>query len=194
MRQSIPAHFSTVLISPDLGEPRMYQARRADEAFARGVGAHHDPGEREPDRHRERSAAATGDQRVGEREVDVGIAEHGNEIAERQVEHAEPVDHRIGIGERAQKQHRDRVEHEERKHDHERDRPQPAGDHSQLCGPFDIRCRRRQRGALYGHAFPSGSCPLAWRMFLSANRYPLRRNMRSPSLHWGAAIVVGHSG
>ncbi len=45
--------------------------------------------------------------------VDVGIGEDGDEVRERHVEDAEPVHHRIGVGERAQQQHRDGVDDQE---------------------------------------------------------------------------------
>ncbi len=42
----------------------------------------------------------------------IGIAENGDEVGERKIEHAEPVHHRIGVGERAEKQHRHGIEDE----------------------------------------------------------------------------------
>jgi hypothetical protein len=86
--------------------------------------------------------------------VDVGIAEDGDEVGEREVEHAEPVHHRVGVGERAQEQHGDRVEHEEGEDDEQRRRPQPAGDRAKSRRALDLCNRRGQCSGFCRHALP----------------------------------------
>ncbi len=116
-----------VLSRPVRGEARIDQATAATSGGTnsgsmlaaemnplQGVfGAHHHPGEGEADDHRQSRAAAAGDQRIGQRQVDIRIGQDGGEVRERDVEDAEPVHHRIGIGERAQQQHGDGIDDEE---------------------------------------------------------------------------------
>ena len=86
--------------------------------------------------------------------VNIGIAQHADEVVEREIEHAEPVHHRVGVGKRAEQQHRDRIEHQERQHGHERARPKPAGDDAKLCRPFGPGGRHGKCGGLCGHDPP----------------------------------------
>ena len=53
----------------------------------------------------------------------LGLAEDGDEVGEREVEDAEPVHHRIGVGERAQQQHGDGIDDEEGEDQEQRARP-----------------------------------------------------------------------
>ena len=47
-------------------------------------------------------------------------------LAKRQIEDAKAVDHRIGVGQRAEQQHGHRIGDQERQHDEQRAGPQPA--------------------------------------------------------------------
>ena len=57
-------------------------------------------------------------------------------FVERQIEDAEPVHHRIGVGQRAEQQHRDRIDDQEGEDDEQRARPQP----SQAGSPSACAC------------------------------------------------------
>jgi len=73
-------------------QPRRHQRRckqRQDMAaamkpFEWRVGAHHDPGKRQPDHDGDQGAAAAGNQRVEQRLGDVRIGQHGEEVRDRQ--------------------------------------------------------------------------------------------------------------
>ncbi|WGR91122.1 hypothetical protein MTX20_21335 [Bradyrhizobium sp. ISRA435] len=56
-----------------------------------------------------------GDQRVEQRLSDIRVGEHGEEVGDRQVAEAETdaVDHRIGVGKRAEQQHEDGIDDQE---------------------------------------------------------------------------------
>ena len=56
-----------------------------------------------------------------------GLVEHGQEIADRQMLQAEAVDHRIGVGQRAQQQREHGVDHEETE-DRQQKRDPDAGE------------------------------------------------------------------
>jgi hypothetical protein len=73
-----------------------------DKTLERRIGAHHDPGERQPDHDRNQGSTAAGDQRIEQRLGDVRVDQHGQEIGDRKVAQAEAIDHRIGVGQRAQ--------------------------------------------------------------------------------------------
>ena len=88
--------------------------------------------------------------------VNIGIAEHADEVVEREIEHAEPVYHRVGVGERTQEQHRDRVEDEKCQHGKECARPQPASDDAKSCRALGLRYRRGKCSGFCRHALPSG--------------------------------------
>ena len=105
------------------GHEQRDQARGGDEASPWRVGAHDDPGKGQSDHDRQRGAAGAGNQQIDQRIVDIGIAENGDEVGEREIEHAEPIHHRIGVGERAKKQHGDGVEDEKSQQHEERARP-----------------------------------------------------------------------
>ena len=87
-------------------------AGRRDEALERRVGAHHDPGKRQPDHNRDQGAAAAGDQGVEQRLGDIRVGQHDQEIGDREVAEAEAVDHRIGVGQGAQQQGKQRIDHQ----------------------------------------------------------------------------------
>ncbi len=87
-------------------------AGRGDEALERRVGAHHDPGKRQPDHDRDQGSAAAGDQGVEQRLGDVRVGQHDEEIGDREVTEAEAVDHWIGVGQGAQQQGEKRIDNQ----------------------------------------------------------------------------------
>ncbi len=189
-----------VLMSPDLGEPRIDQATPATSGgtnngsrlappmkrLPRRVGAHDDPRKGETDRHRQQRAARAGDQRVGECEVDVRIGEDRQEILERQIEYAKPIHHRIGVGERAEQQHRHRIEHEKREHD-EQSRPTTASRQRREIAP-NVRSFRWTR--LMPRSLSSPSSPLAnlasycWRTLVVVDRMPITESRTLVLVSW----------
>ena len=79
----------------------------------------------------------------------LGLPRTVMKFVEREVEDAEAVHHRIGVGQRAEQQHRDRVDHQEGEHEHEERRPEPAErDAPWLCA------RDHQGGGFCGHDPP----------------------------------------
>ena len=124
----------------DGGDQRRHEQRDhacgRDEALARRIGAHHDPGEGQPDHDRERRAAAAGDQRVGQRSVDIRVAEDGDEVRQRQVARVNALHDRIGVRERAEQQHGDRVEDKKRERDEDGAAPHPPAE-AQMRGALN---------------------------------------------------------
>ncbi len=53
----------------------------------------------------------------------VGIGEDLGEVLRRQIEHAEPIHHRVGVRQRAQEQHDDGVDDEKGQGQHDARRP-----------------------------------------------------------------------
>ena len=100
-----------------------------DEPLERRVGADHDPGEQQPDHDRDRGAAAAGDQRVEQRLGDIRVRQHDEEIGDREMAQADAVDHRIGVGERAEQQHQDRID-DEKAQDRQQEHNPQAGPHA----------------------------------------------------------------
>ena len=163
----MPAHVNMVLMSPVFGEPRIDQATPATRGGTNSgimLAAAMNPLQGvlvrttihenvSPMTTASTRAAGAGDERVGECHMDVGVAENRDEIVERDVDHAEPVHHRIGVGQRPEQQHRDRIDDQKRQ-DQQRAGPQPAGDDAKLCRPFGPCGRRDKCGGLCGHDPP----------------------------------------
>ena len=156
--------------------------------LARRVGAHHDPGERQADDHGERGAAAAGDERIRQREMHVRVGEHGGEILERQIEHAEAVHHRIGVGERAKEQHRHGIEDEERQNEQEPGRPEPVDGkcagarRARSCGaPRQKRRRWRMQRSLQSPVPSLEHFPAKWTPVRRRKCDHLRSNLQRPS-------------
>ena len=84
-------------------------------------------------------------------------------LVSEMIEHAEPVHHRIGVGQRAEQQHRDRIDHQKGEHDQQRGRPQPAERHAP---GGSARCD--QCGSFRGHASSPRDGRTFWRAALVA--------------------------
>jgi hypothetical protein len=50
----------------------------------------------------------------------IRVGENGGEVGKRQVEDAEPVHHRVGVGQRSKQQHRHRIGDQESEHHEQR--------------------------------------------------------------------------
>ena len=70
-------------------------------------------------------------------------------LVEREIEDAEAVHHRIGVGQRAEQQHRDRVDDQEGEEHQQAGRPQPAERETPGCFTRCDPC-----GGFRGHAAP----------------------------------------
>jgi len=100
-----------------------------DDSLERRVGAHHDPGEGEADHHRDQRAAAAGNQRVDQCLGNIRVGKHHEEIGDRQMAETKTVDHRIGVGQRAQQQREQRINHQKAE-DRQQQRDPGAGQHA----------------------------------------------------------------
>ena len=132
-----------VLIRPVLGEPRMAQATPATSGGAnsgRMLAAAIKPlngvlvrttiqENSKPDHDRDQGAAAAGDQRVEQRLGDIRVGQHGQEVGDREMAQAEALDHRIGVGERAEQQHQDRID-DQKAEDRQQQRNPQASPHA----------------------------------------------------------------
>jgi len=76
-------------------------------------------------------------------------------LSSERIEHAEPVYHRVGVGERTQEQHRDRVEDKKCQHGKECARPQPASDDAKSCRALGLCYPARQMQRLLPSRRPS---------------------------------------
>ena len=128
-----------VLIRPVLGEPRMAQATPATSGGAnsgRMLAAAMKPlngvlvrttiqENASPITTAISGAAAAGDQRVEQRLGDIRVASTVRKLAIERWLQAEALDHRIGVGERAEQQHQDRIDDE--KAQDRQQRAQPTG-------------------------------------------------------------------
>ena len=79
-------------------------------------------------------AAAAGDQRVEQRLADIRVGQHGEEVGDREMAQADAVDHRIGVGERAEQQHQDRID-DQKAQDRQQERNPQAGPHAPTRRP-----------------------------------------------------------
>ena len=132
-----------VLIRPVFGEPRIAQATPATSGGAnsgRMLAAAMNPlngvlvrttiqENASPITTAISGAAAAGDQRVDQRLGDVGVGQHDEEIGDRQMAETETVDHRIGVGQRAQQQREQRIDHQKAE-DRQQQRDPGAGPHA----------------------------------------------------------------
>ncbi len=114
------------------GDQRRREQRQdaggGDEALERRVGAHDDPGKRQPDHDRDQGSAAAGNERVEQRLGHVRVGQHGEEVRDRQMAQAEAVDHRIGVGQRAQQQRENRIDHQKAQDRQQQRNPQTGQD------------------------------------------------------------------
>ncbi len=67
--------------------------------------------------------------RIEQRLGDVRVGQHGEEIGDRQMAEAEAVDHRIGVGERAQQQRQHGIDHQKAE-DRQQQRDPQTGHHA----------------------------------------------------------------
>ncbi len=76
--------------------------------------------------------------------ADIRIGQHGEEIADRQPPQIEALDHRIGVGQRAEQQRQHGIDHEEAE-DREQQRDPDLGQHAAACA---FRAAPRDRDGL----------------------------------------------
>jgi hypothetical protein len=79
-----------------------------------------------PTTTRDQGAAAAGNQRIRQRLRNIRVRQHGEKVRDRKVTERDALDHRIGVGERAEQQHQDRID-DQKAEDRQQERDPQAG-------------------------------------------------------------------